>query len=387
MNLILFFLGSIFSYLILFLLTRNNKRTTPFWVAGDFGGDKPEAPTYEIPAWAQGLPQETLGLIRQGIGQQVATPQEYGVASSTLQDLLKFQPQQLTEPTEYGDVSSKLQQLYGYQPEQFQLPISDIQQALQAQQALQLENYQKQIRPVLAQQGQLDSSYYTNLLGDYLKGQQAQTYGTTADLLTQQALQNAQIQQWLPQYQAGIAQQLQSLGGARSGIEQYNVGTQNAIPQFQASLAQQLAGLGSQRAALDQFNLTLPYQTVIPALQQQYGTGLNQAGQEYNAALVPYQQQLNEYNQKQQQQADLYKTLGSAAAAAATGGASGAAGLYGSGVGGGQGALLGLTGFSPGFGSTYRAKWKGAPTGYQSPSISAPVGYRGGVTVPGYGSY
>lgn len=253
-----------------------------------FGGDEeePTAPAFTLPEWARGLPPETLELIRGQVGAQVAEPAEYGISSQALQQML------------------------GYQPEQFQFPMEEIQQAMAAQQALQMEQYQKQIRPTLAGMGQLDSTYYANLLSDFMKGQQAQTYGTTADLLTQQAQQNLQTQQWLPQFQAGVAGQL--------------------------------GGLGGQRAGLEQFNLQLPFQTTIPALQQMYGTGLQQAGQEFQAALVPYQQQLQSYQQQQQQQAALMQGLGSLSLMAATGGMSGAMGLIPGVTGFGGGAMMGL---------------------------------------------
>ncbi len=291
------------------------------------GGSAPEAPQYQQPEWAAGIPEETLGLIRQGIGQQVAAPEEYGVASQALQGLL------------------------GYQPEQFQLPVQEIQDALAAQQAIQMEQYQQQIRPLLAAQGQLDSSYHTNLMGDYLQGQQAQTYGTTADLLTQQAQQNQQIQQWLPQFQAGIAGQL--------------------------------AGVGGQQANLDLQNIQLPYQTTIPALQQQYGQGLDLGDRETQQANLQYQQQLDQYNQQQQQLQGLYSGLGSLALTAGTGGigalAKGGSFLKGAGsalggLSGGASALSGLGGQQPLTGTyRYNPQWGRGST---------PSGYTGSVYIP-----
>ena len=258
------------------------------------GGEEPTAPSFQsqIPDWAKNLPPEILQYIRQGVGQQLQEPSEYGISSQALQNMLQ------------------------YQPSQFQFPMGDIQAALAAQQAQQFADYEKQITPILAGQGQLDSTYYANLISDYLRGQQTQRLGTTADLLTQQAQQNYNLQQWLPQFQAGVAGQL--------------------------------GGIGQQRQGVGQFNMTYPYQTYIPALQQMYGTGLQQAGQQYQSALVPYQQQLQNYQQSQQQQQALMQALGGLAMGAGTGALGGAAGLYGTGVGAGKGALLGLSGYSPG---------------------------------------
>lgn len=236
-------------------IEKYGKSGIPFAMRG--GGDDeqpPAAPSYQLPSWASNLPPEILSYIRQGVGQQLAEPGEYGVASQTLQDLL------------------------GYTPEQFQYPMEDIQKALAAQQALQLQQYQQQIRPMMAQQGQLDSSYYTNLLGNYLQGQQAQTYGTTADLLTNQAQQNYQLQQWLPQFKASVSQALQGLGGSRSGI--------------------------------NEFNMKYPYQTYIPAMSSLYGQGQQQGNMEYQSALNQYNQQMQNYQNSQDVWSNLLSGLG-----------------------------------------------------------------------------
>lgn len=286
------------------------------------GGDdeeEPQAPGLAIPAWAQGLPPEILDMIRQQAGQQLPEPAEYGISSQALQAML------------------------GYQPEQFQLPISDIQQALAAQQQLQMQDYQRQIRPILAQQGQLDSTYYADLLGKYLQGQQAQTYGTTADLLTQQALQNLNLQQWLPQFQAGVAGQL--------------------------------AGLGGQRAGIGQFNLQLPFQTTIPALQQMYGTGLQEAGQQFSANLIPYQQDLQKYMADQAQQQAMMQMIGQLAGTAIGGTVGGPGGaMMGSQLGGSLGGTVG-GGAQGGYGYQPQAY----QYGYQQPTSQ--YGYQ----LPPYG--
>jgi len=320
--------------------------------------EKPKAPEFQLPEWAKGLPEETINLIRQGIGQQATTPPEYDIASQSLQSLLGYNPtpQIVGIPEDYATARQGFTDLAGYQPDQFALPMDEIQQALAAQQAIQLEQYQKQIRPMLAQQGQLDSSYYTNLLGDYMKNQQAQTYGTTADLLTQQAQQNAQIQQWLPQFQSGVYGSLANLGTQQSGIDQYNAAIQNQFaqftPQLQSQVAGQLAGIGGQRTALDQFNLQLPYQTYIPAMQNQYGQGLQQGNAMTNQANLGYQADMQQYQQQQQQMQGLINSGTSLALGAATGGLSGLAGLYGQNssgqdIGFGGGALMGLQGITP----------------------------------------
>lgn len=257
-------------------------------------GKAPSAPQYQMPSWAAGLPEEQLALIRSQIGKQASIPGEFDIASQALQGLL------------------------GTQAEQFQLPIQQIQDALAAQQGIQYQDYLKEIRPIMAAQGQLDSSGYTNRISDFLQGQQAQSYGTNADLLTQQALQNLQLQQWVPQFQSGIAGQL--------------------------------AGLGGQRSALDQFNLTLPFQTTIPALGNIYGQGLQFGDRNTQQANMQYQAQLQDYLQKQQQQSQMYQQLGQLGMAGLTGGLSGAAGLLGGakGMGSfGSGFLEGLMGTAP----------------------------------------
>jgi len=258
------------------------------------GGDDeepPPAPTYQQPSWSANLPPEVLGYIRQGVGKQI------------------------TEPTEYGLVSQYLQNLMGYKPEQFAYPLTDIQRALEAQQALQLEQYQKQIRPVLAQQGQLDSTYYANLLGDYIKNQQSQALTNYANLLTNQATQNYNLAQWLPQ--------------------------------FQSSVAGQLAGLGGQRVGIQQYNLQYPYQTYIPALQGIYGAGQQEAMNMLQPQLAQYNNQYQQYLQNQQQQnalmSSIYGGLGQLGMSALTGGLGGLA----MGTGFGSGVLSGLFGISP----------------------------------------
>lgn len=257
-----------------------------------FGGDEdaPQAPQFNLPPWAQGLPPEILELIRGQVGQQVQEPAEFGIASQ------------------------QLQQLLGIQPEQFQFPTEEINRALQAQQALQFEEFQRQIRPLAAAQGQLESTGFTNQIGQFLQGQQAQSLGINADLLTQQALQNLQ--------------------------------TQRAIPGFQAGVAGQLAGLGGQRAGIDQFNLQLPFQTTIPAFQSLFGQGLQQAGGEFQAASQQFGADFGQFQQQQQQQAALMQALGGFGASALTGGL-GALAFPSLDLSVGQGALLGLGGFNP----------------------------------------
>lgn len=190
----------------------------------------------------------------------------------------------LTMPGEWGEASDVYRELLGYTPEQFQFPISDIQKALEAQQALQFEGYQKQLRPILANQGQLDSTYYANLVSDYLKGQQAQSYGTTADLLTQQALQNLQLSQWLPQFRADIA-----------GL---------------------LGDVGSQKLGLDQYNLMLPLQTYIPGLENLYGLASGEADRQYQNLMSRYQYDLGNFQRNQQQRAGGMGAIGQIGGAA-----------------------------------------------------------------------
>jgi len=269
---------------------------------GGGGGDAPEAPEFVLPEAIQGVDQETLDLIRSQIGREAATPAEFDISSQALQDLLGYQ---------FDDTA-------------FQLPIDQIQEALSAQQAIQKEQFLQELRPIVAAQGQLDSTGYTNRIADYIQGQQAQSLGSRADLLTQQSLQELSRQQQLNQF----------------------------IPQFQAGIAQQRAGVGQQRVGLDQFNLQLPFQTTIPALQQQYQIGLGQAGQETSQRNLQFQADREDYLNRQEQINSLISGAGGLALAAGTGGASSVAG----GGGFAQGTLSGLQGLpvSSYTGQTYR---------------------------------
>lgn len=271
-------------------------------------GKKESQPT--IPSYSRAeIPADLLSYIKSGVGRTLPEPSEYGISSQALQDLLGYMPQlqQLTEPAEYGRAGLGLEELLGYTPDQFQYPMNEIQQALAAQQALQMEQYQKQLRPVMAQQGQLDSTYYANMISDYLKGQQAQTYGTTADLLTNQAMQNYDLSKWLPQFKSGILGEMGNLGQLRQGTQQYNVDLANQLatwlPGFRSGVAGQLAGIGGQRADIGQLNLNYPYQTYIPAYQQAYGTSVNEGNLQYQSAMNQYNAAMQEYEQKQAERA------------------------------------------------------------------------------------
>jgi hypothetical protein len=223
---------------------------------GGGGGDEaPTVPSYQLPSWAESLPPEIKQYIMQGVGQTVSMPTEYGISSDALQKLL------------------------GYTPEQFQYPMADIQKALEAQQGLQYEQYLKQIRPTMAQQGQLDSTYYANMISDYLKNQQAQGLTNTANLLTNQATQNYNLSTWLPQFQSGVAGQL--------------------------------AGIGGQKAQIDQYNLQYPYQTYIPALTSLYGQGVNQGNAQYQSAMNQYNAAMQDWQNQQNQAGAQAGSIGS----------------------------------------------------------------------------
>src|SRR3990167_1471827 len=272
------------------------------WDVADWGGDgdennPPAPPQYELPSWAQGLPEEQLQYIRQfAQSGGLQMPQEYGISSQALQNML------------------------GYQPQQFQFPMEAIQQALDAQQAQQLQQYQNQIRPVLAQQGQLDSTYYANLLDRYLQGQQTSRLGNTANLLTSQAQQNYDLSKWLPTFQSGVAGQL--------------------------------AGVGGQKANVNQLNLTTPFQTYIPAFQNVYNQGLQLGDREFGAKNTAWLQALDQYNQDQANQAAMISSLGQilgAGAGFAVGGPGGA--VLGSSLGGTASTLFGGSGGGTDFGT------------------------------------
>lgn len=242
MNILLLGLIGFLGWMFLFSQIKGKSHCRNRLVRGGGDEDAPVAPSYTLPDWAQDIPTDVLNYLNQ--------------AGSTT----------LSYPSEYSTVADTLNQLLNYQTTDFAYPMTDIQSALASQQALQLEDYQKQIRANLAKQGQLDSTYYTDLLSNYLKNQQSQSLTNTANLLTNQAEQNYNLQTWLPQFKTSVAQALQNLGTSKSGI--------------------------------DTSNLSNLY-SVANALNSLYGTGLNQANSEYTAALNAYQQQLDEYNQNQ----------------------------------------------------------------------------------------
>jgi len=256
---------------------------TPTALFDDDSPERPAFPQFDPNQNLQPLIDEFLGLTRQGIGQQVGVPEELGVSSQFLQNLLQ------------------------QTPEQFTLPVDQIQQALQAQQAIQKQDFLNQIRPTLAQQGQLESSAFTNLLSDFTQQQQADELTNLANLLTTQA------QGDIANRQAFLGQQLGATG--------------------------QLSGLGSQLANIDLQNIQLPFQTVIPSLAQ--GFGLQQGLEQdlFRQALGAQQQEMDVFNQAEQSRQQTMQLLGSLALGAATGGLGGAFGLTG--LTAGQGALLG----------------------------------------------
>jgi len=276
----------------------DDKQSGEFWgMDSQDGGGAPPPPGYELPAWAAGLPEEQLKYIRQLAGQGgLQMPSEYGISSQALQNML------------------------GYQPQQFQFPMEAIQKALDAQQSMQLQQYQDQIRPTLARQGQLDSTYYTNLLDKYLQGQQTSRLGNTANLLTQQATQNYDLSKWLPQFQTGVAGQL--------------------------------AGIGGQKANINQLNLTTPFSTYIPAFGNVYNQGLQLGDREFGAKNTQWLQALEQYNKDQANQAAMISSLGQilgAGAGFAVGGPGGA--VLGSSLGGTASTLFGGSGGGTDFGT------------------------------------
>ena len=256
-------------------------------VAGALGlgkkGDKYSAPS--APMWEQQIPESL----------QSYFPDMVAYLNS-------LKGQQLQMPTEYGQAGDYLSN-YLNNPPSFNYPMEDIMKALEAQQALQQQDYLNQLRPLYAQQGQLDSSAYTNAIGKYMQGQQSTSYNRIADLLTQQALTNLGIQQTLP------------------------------------GVAQGLSGIGTQKAGIEQFNLNQPYQSYIPAMNILYNQGMNYATNQYGSEMVPYQQemeiQLANKAASQAQQQQLMGMLGSLGLTAVTGG---------------LGGLLGGTGFMAGAG-------------------------------------
>jgi len=279
----------IFKKLFWKILFRINGFT--YYPIGGGGGDddEPQAAPFVLPGFAQGLPEEQLALIRSQIGKTVAAPGEFDIASQSLQGLL------------------------GISPDQFQFPLEAINQALDAQQAQQLQRFEENVNPLLAQRGQLDSTTRENQLGRFLSDQGTSRLGTTADLLTQQAQQNFQLAQFLPQ--------------------------------FQSQIAGQLGGLGGQRVALDQFNFQIPQQQAN-ALGGVFNQGIDLGQRRINQSNLQFQADLQARLAQQQQQSQLFQSLGSLGFSGITGGASGASGLLGKDVGFGGGFLQGVQGTS-----------------------------------------
>lgn len=290
------------------------------------GGDKYSAPI--APQWEQQIPEalknyfpDMLAYLNSLKGGQLQMPAEYDLVSQQLQSLLGFQPSitQIPEPSEYGQASQYLQN-YLNNPPSFNYPMQDIMKALEAQQALQYQDYLEQIRPIAARQGQLDSSAYTNAIGKYLQGQQSTSYNRIADLLTQQALTNLGIQQTLP----GVAQGLSGIGAQRGDIQRLNAQMQYLLPQYQSGILSQLQNLGTAKTGINEFNLQYPYSSYIPAMSNLYGQGMNYAGQQYQSEMVPYNQemqiQLANKAASDAQQQQLMGMLGSLALSAGTGG-------------------------------------------------------------------
>jgi len=149
---------------------------------------------------------------------QVPIPREYGIASQTYQDLL-------------GGPQGE-----GIKQEQ--------KAALAQLQGLQYEDYLKQIRPQAAQQGWLDSTYYTNLISDFMKKQ-----GVVA------SMERSDLSKWLMGQRANVAGGLGNLGSQMANLSQYNTQGQygqqmgqygqdySAREMLKKQLAEQLYGL------------------------------------------------------------------------------------------------------------------------------------------------
>jgi len=106
-------------------------------------------------------------------------------------------------PAEYGLASNKFQSLMGTDPTE------QIMAGLTAQQDIDRQKYEKYINPLMASQGQYDSTYRANMLGDYLSQQQATALG-----------QRGQLAQWVPEFQSSLATSLGNLGSQISSSNQ-----------------------------------------------------------------------------------------------------------------------------------------------------------------------
>mgnify|MGYP001561314769 CR=1 FL=1 len=80
---------------------------------------------------------------------------------------------------------------------------------MQPLQDWQLQQFQKQLRPVAAQQGWLDSTYYANMLSDYMQQQNAMTNAQIPGILGQQYQTQAGMAG--QGYEAQLLQYLQQL--------------------------------------------------------------------------------------------------------------------------------------------------------------------------------
>jgi len=202
-------------------------------------------------------------------------------------------------PAEYGLASNKFQSLMGTDPTE------QIMAGLNAQQDIDRQKYEKYINPLMASQGQYDSTYRANMLGDYLAQQQSTALG-----------QRGQLAQWVPEFQAGLAGQLGNLGSqiSSSGSDWYNKGlgyTGLENTPIQRGFELEYAKVAKRQAADEQLASLMGMGMMSnlfpqnPVYNPNYGTGQNTG-----SSFMPYYNTQGQDIGNMPQQSDLQKYLG-----------------------------------------------------------------------------
>jgi len=252
--------------ILLSVAARNPVRGVPESLCGGCfggGGDAPSLPTLTSP-------ESTIS------NSSILT---------ALQDLYnQYQNASVSTPSQWNTANDLYNQLANYQMSDYAYPVEDLTAAIKAQQAIASEDYIKSIKSNLASQGQLDSSYYTNLLSDYTQQQQSDYLNQYASILSANADRNYSAQQLLAN--------------------------------LKSTAASGLSNLGSLYSNLDLTNLALPLETYGAGLTSLYGLGTSESNRQYSAAMAQYEKDLQEYNDKQSSLGNMIGSLGTLGGAA-----------------------------------------------------------------------
>jgi len=205
---------------------------------------------------------------------------------SALQNLYSgYQNASVAAPSQWETATDLYNQLANYQMSDYAYPVEDLTAAIKAQQDLAQQDYLKSMKSTLGAQGQLDSSYFTNLLSDYTKEQQSDYLSQYANILSANADRNYSAQQLV------------------SGLK--------------STAASGLSGLGSLYNNLDLTNLMLPLNTYGAGMTDLYGLGTSESNRQYSAAMQQYEKDLQEYNDEQANKGNMIGSLGTLAGMAA----------------------------------------------------------------------